>query len=457
MVSRGKYQGPDLQRSADLPCTKGELIHLPPRLAGEATQQEWLARVNDPTSIITLDLFSGCGGMSQGFEDAGFFVAAAIDALPSACETHAANFLSKSIHADIHTIDPQRLLDELGLPRVDVIIGGPPCQGFSVVGRARVRSLLPEQQEEILARNDLYLQYLRFVEALNPLMFIMENVPHFKTYEDGVVYKNVIAECDRLGYFHYDNMLVASDFGVPQMRRRLFIVGSRIGRIFMWPRPTHATHPVSLSDAIGDLPAVQPPSLAEALSYADSQPLSAYVRLMRSRVAPSERQIVRDHIVRPVRDDDRKIFAKMRPGSKYRDIDAIYKRYGNKSFHDRYLMLNPNLPCNTITAHMAKDGYRYIHWDTAQLRTLSVREAARVQSFGDHFRFAGSRTGRFVQIGNAVPPLLAEALGRQVRRAIQRHRSFVQGDRIDAIMEQSLPWTETEFQVPPTVVQELAE
>jgi DNA (cytosine-5)-methyltransferase 1 len=107
---------------------------------------------------------------------------------------------------------------------------------------------------------------------------------------------------------------------------------------------------------------------------------------------------------------------------RYRDIDPRYQRYDTRSFYDRYLMLNPDEPCNTITAHMAKDGYRYIHWDTMQHRTLSVREAARTQSFGDHFRFAGHRTNRYIQIGNAVPPLLAEAIGRQVKRAITQRR-----------------------------------
>lgn len=418
----GKFQGPDLIRSEDLPTTRGEAVTLPARLSNEVDLATWQSRAEDTSSIITIDLFSGCGGMSLGFENAGFFVAAGLDREPTACQSHAANFASKTMCTDMCTADPLEIVERLGLPRVDVVIGGPPCQGFSVVGRARVRSLEEERQREILARNELYQAFFRFIEALKPRMFVMENVPQLSSFADGAIFRAIASECDRLGYgVPYTQVLTASDYGVPQIRRRLFVVGSRIGPVFEWPRKTHRLRPVTLNDAIGDLPHVLPPQLDERLPYQNDSH-SDYVALMRSKVLPEDRDWVYDHVVRPVRDDDRVIFEHMRPGMRYKDIDPQYQRYGTQSFHDRYLMLNPAEPGVTITAHMAKDGYRYIHWDTTQHRTLSVREAARVQSFGDHFRFAGHRSSRYIQIGNAVPPLLAEAIARQVKRAIERRR-----------------------------------
>ena len=116
----------------------------------------------------------------------------------------------------------------------------------------------------------------------------------------------------------------------------------------------------------------------------------------------------------------------MQPGDRYIDIPEEYRRYNSNSFKDKYYKLPPDEPVVTITAHMAKDGYRYIHWDATQCRTLSVREAARIQSFGDHFRFAGFRSSRFWQIGNAVPPLMAEEIAKQVMRACRIHEGSVE-------------------------------
>ncbi len=418
---RDKYLSPDAVRSGNLPAMRGEAVHLPAQLETEDSRARWQEQIHEDDTIITVDLFCGCGGMSLGFEHAGLFVAAGIDSDSVACETFAGNFLSRSLCLDLKNVDPAEVFARLGLPRVDVVIGGPPCQGFSVLGRARVKSLTQEQQAAVLAQNDLYQHYFQFIEVVQPLMFIMENVPQFKTFQGGHFYRSVTEECARLGYEYYECVLSAADFGVPQVRRRLFIVGSRIGRGFLWPEPTHRSAPITLREAIGDLPAVQPPQLHERLPY-HPVTMSEYAMLLRSQVRIDEQEHIFDHVVRPVRDDDREVFSHMRPGDSYQDIDERYRRYHADSFHDRYHMLEPDRPSISVTAHLAKDGYRYIHWDTAQHRTLSVREAARIQSFGDHFRFAGYRSNRYRQIGNAVPPLLAQAIGRQVRRTIQRHR-----------------------------------
>jgi DNA (cytosine-5)-methyltransferase 1 len=417
----GKHIRPDVIRSDDLPTARGEVVRLPPRLDAPDGLLQWQTQADDPAAMIVVDLFCGCGGMSLGFEHAGMFIAAGIDSDPVACETFAGNFLSKTLCLNLKTSEPQYVLEQLGLPRVDVVIGGPPCQGFSVLGRARVKKLSQEQQADIFAQNDMYQHFFRFIDAMQPLMFVMENVPEFKTFQRGRFYHSVASECERLGYEYYENMLASDEFGVPQVRRRLFIVGSRIGRGFLWPKPTHASAPITLREAIGDLPRVQPPQLRECLPYEPTS-TSEYALLMRTRVRPEDKGYIFDHVVRPVREDDREIFIRMQPGDYYRDIDVRYKRYDHNSFHDRYHMLDPEQPSTSITAHIAKDGYRYIHWEAEQHRTLSVREAARVQSFDDHFRFAGYRTNRYRQIGNAVPPLLAKAIGHQVRRTLMRHR-----------------------------------
>ncbi len=167
-------------RSADLPTHRGASVDLPARLDGPGALDRWHDRVHDPAALIVLDLFCGAGGMSEGFEAEGFVVAAGIDADAAACATYAANATGKTLCHDlacVHTPDQaQALVAGLGIPRVDVIVGGPPCQGFSVVGRARIRSLpREEQRREILGRNELYRNFFRFVEALRPLMFVIEN------------------------------------------------------------------------------------------------------------------------------------------------------------------------------------------------------------------------------------------------------------------------------------------
>jgi DNA (cytosine-5)-methyltransferase 1 len=407
-------------------------------MEGEDGKARWQAAVNDPEGFVALDLFCGAGGLSYGFEQAGFFIAAGIDSDPDSCETHAANFLSKTYCCDIRTVsDPRQLMEDLQIPRVSVIVGGPPCQGFSLAGRAKVQSLNAAERNEIYSRNYLYREFLRFVQVLRPLFFVIENVPHLSSFSDGVISREIERDFDALGlgYRVYYELLDSANYGVPQTRRRLFFIGTRIGWVYRRPRPTHGTAlPVrTLADAIADLPAVTAPSLVEEVAYVprarpDLGVTDEYPRLMRSAMSSNERGLLFDHVVRPVREDDIEIFGSMRPGGRYRDVDSRYRRYEIKRvgdeefFADRYYKLPWDKPSVTITAHMAKDGYRYIYPDSDQSRTLSVREAARVQSFPDNFRFAGYRTSRFRQIGNAVPPLLAEAIGRSIARAIREHR-----------------------------------
>jgi len=481
-------------RSNDLPTLRGPLIRLKPKLSTEDAWRVWRQRTQDPDELVVLDLFSGAGGLSLGFQQAGFFVAAALDHDVRSIETHAANFLAHSRTVDLAILGAsadsvRTFVDlELELPRVDVIIGGPPCQGFASVGRAKIRSLREEQRTRLAQRNHLYQEFLRFVEVLRPLCFVMENVPQLATYDDGRVAARIRDDFERLQYDVGASgvgdpwLLKAERYGVPETRQRLFFVGVRRGFTgpVSPPRPTHQAIPLkreitdrlsptqlsfgrrgggwaelylpqarTLADAIADLPRVTPPSLEHVREYLPesrsdlvaSQALRdpQYRSLMRSDVPDADLGVLYDHVVRPVRDDDAKAFLHIPPGGTYRDVPDDYRRYRleEEHFEDRYYRLPWDRPSRAITAHIAKDGYWYIHPDRDQGRTLSVREAARVQSFPDNFRFAGHRTNMYQQIGNAVPPLVAFAIAQRVREAIDRGmgRGWTPAAAVEALRE----------------------
>lgn len=428
-----------LRRSAKLPSRRGEFIRLPPKLNVPDNREQWQAQLDDPASIVVLDLFCGAGGMSLGFEAAGGFPAAGVDQDAWAVMSHSYNFLSKGVVQDICAIaDPHAFLDELGIPRqrVDIIIGGPPCQGFALIGRGKLKSLGAEKEayyRDVL--NNLYREFIRFVTALQPVAFVMENVPALATYEGGVLLQRIKDAFP--GYTVDHKILNAEFFGVPQSRRRLFIQGSRLGSV-RWPDVAEALHrPITVDEAIGDLPVRLPGMLTdEALPYGGGNTQTPYQRSMREQMPSEHVDVVWDHITRQIREDDKVIFAKMKQGDKYRDLDDEWKRYRHKepgSFDDKYWRLYADRPSWTITAHIAKDAYRYIH--PTQDRTLSVREFARLQSFPDRFRFCGPRTERLRQIGNAVPPLLAKAIASTIVEQICAYRRTLDAGEYEQVVE----------------------
>jgi DNA (cytosine-5)-methyltransferase 1 len=413
-----------LRRSAKLPSMRGEFITLPPRLATPAYLEQWQERLHDPHAIVVLDLFCGAGGMSLGFEAAGCFPAVGVDQNSWAVMSHSYNFLSKGMVQDICAIpDPRAFIEELGIQRpIDIIIGGPPCQGFALIGRGKLKSLGPEKEayyRDVL--NNLYREFIRFVTELQPLAFVMENVPALATYENGILLERII---QAFPDYTVDKRILDAEYsGVPQSRRRLFIQGSRTGHV-CWPDVVEALHqPVTVAQAIGDLPERAPGMLSdEALPYHLEHARTPYQRRMREQMPDDQTGLVWDHITRQLREDDKAIFAMMPQGGKYRDLPDEWKRYRQhgKNFADKYWRLVADEPAWTITAHIAKDAYRYIH--PTQNRTLSVREFARLQSFPDRFRFCGPRTERLRQIGNAVPPLLAQSIARSIVEQIHAHR-----------------------------------
>ncbi len=366
---------------------------------------------------VVLDSFCGAGGMSLGFQMAGYHIGLGVDNDPLACETHAHNFGGRCVQADIATItEPESFIQAHSLERVDLIIGGPPCQGFSRVGRGKIRSLKNDPTYIHDPRNQYYKEFIRFVQTLRPLYFVMENVPDMQYYADvdGLLLDKALREFEELGY-HVDwNVLQADHYGVPQTRRRLFIIGNRVGREIRWPPKTHKGNPITVWQAISDLLIVPHGHRQDEMPYERRCELNEYQRLMRQGVG----DVLYNHQTRWHNKQDLEAFAWLPEGGKYAELPDRYKRYRDDIFKDKYWKLYRDRPSWTIEAHIGKDTYRHIYPSRKRKpeppRTISVREAARLQSFPDRFRFLGAFTRQFYQVGNAVPPLLAKAVAEAI-------------------------------------------
>jgi DNA (cytosine-5)-methyltransferase 1 len=378
---------------------------------GEAVRR-WVAGSQRPTAI---DLFCGAGGLSLGLQDAGFAVLVGADSDPASVESHSANLGSLGYLGDLSDADRfLRQLREWGIARVDLVAGGVPCQPFSRAGRSKIRSLVDQgRRPTVDPRAGLWRSFVEVVRGLRPRAVLLENVPELMAWGDGAVVAGVCASLEDLGYRTDARILNAYDFGVPQHRARLIIVATRLGDLFAWPREYGTA---TVRDAIGDLPPVPPAHQDERTHY--RSPQSRLQIRMRRDVPVEDRDWVYDHVTRDVRPDDAEAFAHLREGQTYADLPHHLQRYRTDIFTDKYKRLTWDALSRSITAHIAKDGYWYIHPD--QHRTLSIREAARIQTFPDWFRFAGRSTSQYRQIGNAVPPLLAEAIGRELIPVVAR-------------------------------------
>lgn len=391
-----------------LPVIRGQRlvpVQRKPELSDEESARRWLQHAPRPWAI---DLFCGAGGLSLGLQQAGLSVVASVDQDATALETHRANIGGLTWQGDLSEPEPFiSFLADRGVDEVDVVAGGPPCQPFSRAGKAKIRSLVangkrPESDPRVRA----WQAYAEVVRSLRPRVVLLENVPDMARWQDGEVLAEIHGMLRALGYQPHTRMLQGEEMGVPQHRMRLFIVGVRSG-IFTWPR---RRSPVSLRDAIADLPKLDPGDRVNPLAY--GSPRSTFQRRARRGVPRREADLVFDHVVRDVRKDDREAFELLAEGQTYAHLPHRLQRYRSDIFRDKYKRLSWDSVSRTITAHIAKDGYWYIHPD--QPRTLSIREAARVQTFPDWFRFAGHPTTQFRQIGNAVPPVLARAVGLRV-------------------------------------------
>lgn len=388
-----------------------------------------------PTAI---DVFSGAGGLSLGLERAGFEVLVGADADEWAIRTHDANLGGMSWCGDLS--DPTEFLNTLrvwGLENVDLVAGGVPCQPFSRAGRSRIRELVQSgDRADHDVRADLWSSFVAIVEALRPAAVLVENVPDLPQWDDGAVLMGLYQSLQRLGYTVDARILDGFRHGVPQHRQRLILVGLSGGRSPIWPAPIDDL--VSLRDAIGDLPPIPRAQRAERLPYDPRRQTAEFQQLMRRDLRPEDRHLIFEHICRDVRADDLKAFRMLAEGQTYIDLPEELRRYRSDVFTDKYKRLVWAELCRSITAHISKDGYWYIHPE--QHRTLSIREAARVQTFPDDFRFAGTQTHRYRQIGNAVPVLLGEAIGHGVVQGLEQRTVRRDGITSNRFRQRLLDW-----------------
>jgi DNA (cytosine-5)-methyltransferase 1 len=377
-----------------------------------------------------LDLFAGAGGFSLGFEWAGFSTSVAIDVNPNATETLVGNFAHKGtvvLEKDLRNYSATDLdmhLRRAGLSnQFDVIVGGPPCQGWSMVGRGKIRSLSEETGRacpETDPRNELYKRFLGFVRHFQPKVAVMENVAGMLSHAGKNIADQVAVTLSAAGYRVTWARINASDYGIPQSRDRLFFVGVRndLNIKFAFPNAkradgSRAYPPTTVRDAISDLPIIRHGAKEWIRPYTPPKKISEFAQKMRKGADPSS---IFDHVCRTHNAQDLEAFNFMRQGGWYRDLPKRLQRYRDDIFEDKYKKLSWSKPSGCVTAHLSRDCYTHIH--PSQARTISVREAARFQSFPDSFYLAGSMGSKFELVGNAVAPMVAEMIAKEVRRQV---------------------------------------
>ncbi len=369
---------------------------------------------------LLVELFCGAGGLSIGLMEGGFRPALSVDNNSNSLDTHKAYFPGATVNQDLGIFE---IVDYLTEPFLDVevslLAGGPPCQPFSKANRY-IRSTNKEGTGSLSDhRRDLWEYFLYATKRIRPLTVLIENVPDIATNEDGVILRKIISNLEREGYLVDCRSFFAYDFGVPQIRQRIFIVGTLLHvDDFEWPEILSENERPTLRDAISDLPTVEPGWDEKAGEY--KGPITEYQKSMRKGVTVKDSDKVYEHFTRRVRPDDLEAFKLLTQGMKYSDLPQENRRYSTESFTDKYNRLDFDKQCRTLTAHMSKDSYWYIHPE--QQRTLTVREAARVMSFPDWFRFSGSQATGFHQIGEAVCPFVGRALGKSLFEHIQKNK-----------------------------------
>jgi DNA (cytosine-5)-methyltransferase 1 len=398
-----------------------------------------------------IDLFAGAGGLSEGFSQAGFVPIAHVEMDNDACNTLRTrccyhylrskgqlelyygyikgeisrqtlytsvpiNIINTVINVEISndTIDCTfEKIRKLAKGRsVDLIIGGPPCQAYSLLGRHR-----KEMEDD--PRTLLYLQYGKFLEEFKPKGFVFENVPGLLSAKKGEHFKNLQVYFKELGYNVHFQMLNAADYGVLQNRKRIILVGWKNEQDHGFPNISTCRSEAVVNNILSDLPILKAGEVKNVAPYIGQ--INTY--LEESGIRSNEDMFVTQNISRPVNENDASIYdyairtwSNKRVRVKYTDLPPKMRTQKNEdSFLDRFKVVDGNGLSHTIVAHLAKDGHYYIHPCLEVCRSISVREAARMQSFPDNFYFEGSRSAMFKQIGNAVPVLMAKKIAESIK------------------------------------------
>lgn len=408
------------------------------------------------STLNYIDLFAGAGGLSEGFAREGFNPVAHVEMNPDACKTietrisyqylkangeedkyydylkgkiSREDFLfhipdeikdsvinseisSKSIKGIFSKIDS--LIDG---EHVDLIIGGPPCQAYSVIGRARDPKKMVEDP-----RNFLYLEYVKFLKKYKPKMFVFENVPGIFSAGNGEHFEKITKSIRSAGYNFDHKILNSKDFGVLQDRKRVILIGWRKDLPLNYPDFPVIEHSFTVSkDLFSDLPALQNGSGTLGVSKYKKEPTD-YLKITQIR---NGIDFTTQHISRPNNENDLEIYRiaaeLMKQGKRlqYNELPERLITHKNRNvFTNRFQVVKGDGISHTVVAHIAMDGHYYIHPDIKQNRSITVREAARIQSFPDDYFFEGSRTAAFKQIGNAVPPLMAFRIAKKIKKMI---------------------------------------
>ena len=357
--------------------------------------------------LVAIDLFCGCGGFSYGFEQAGFDVALGIDVWKDATVTYKHNMPNSCvINDDITNVSAEKILKKINLKAedIDVIIGGPPCQGFSVSGKRMIDD----------PRNKLYKSFVEIVREIRPKMFVMENVPGLIKLFGGKVKEEVIHDFSSLGYRVKVQQLSSEEYGVPQQRKRVFFVGTNERKIsenveFEFPLARFGKglkQVVTCKDAISDLDFVPDDvSMGENIPY-KIPAQTDYQELMRK-----ESSSIKNHSITIHKEKTKKIISMVPDGGNYKDLPIELQ--GTRKVHIAWTRMNSKKPCFTIDT-----GHNH-HFHYKENRVPTVRESARIQSFPDKFEFIGIKTSQLKQVGNAVPPLMAKAIAEEVSKTIK--------------------------------------
>lgn len=406
-----------------------------------------------------IDLFAGAGGLSEGFLQNGFSPLAHVEMNSDACYTlktricyHYLKKQNKLIYYNkylrgqitrekLYSLVPEELLNSVinekmaddtmsaifdkvdalvEEKKVDVIIGGPPCQAYSLVGRA-----VKEDKMQGDERNYLYKLYCRCLKRYKPKMFVFENVPGLLTANGGQHFANLKKYLAHVGYKIECKELNAKNFGVLQNRRRIIIIGwkTEFDGKYKYPLFEEIKHTYKVEDLLEDLPEIQAGEESKEYKCKPSKYLTEFgIRV--------KNDVLTYHVARPHIQRDKEIYKRVidawndgHKRLKYVDLPSELRTHKNvTSFLDRFKIVEWDTPtCHTMMAHISKDGHYFIHPDKTQARSITVREAARIQSFPDNYYFEGSRTAAFTQIGNAVPPLMAKAIAEKIKEQLEKN------------------------------------